>query len=155
MSPSKLLDNTRSYRRTISVGASAPTARWNAKLLPSLGRLNVVDSVSGQNARYRINEITARHWRTLATKSGIPNLWHCMQSLPATASPAIDQIEARLRAQFPEREYTTIRAGIRTRARRFARTAAPEFEPGGVPQPMLPTHPEAFEVVERLMVVVE
>ena len=48
--PRKPTSAARPYRRTISVGASAPTSRWNPQLLSPRSCVNCVDSVSGQHA---------------------------------------------------------------------------------------------------------
>jgi serine/threonine-protein kinase HipA len=79
-------------------------------------------AVHGKRAHYRLNEILGRHWAELAEKSGIPGLLELMQQLVAMAPGAMEGLEARLPRGFPERVYTTIRAGVVRQARRFEQT---------------------------------
>ena len=79
-------------------------------------------AVRGKRPHYRLNEITAVHWRALAKQTGLPDLWTRMQSLVESASAALGRVEKRLSNAFPERVYTTISDGVRGQAQRFAQT---------------------------------
>jgi hypothetical protein len=48
-----------------------------------------------------------------------------MQMLIEVAPAAVDRLEQRLPAGFPERVYRTIRSGVRAQARRFKQSIAP------------------------------
>ena len=87
-----------------------------------LEKAKLAMAVRGKRAHYRLNEISARHWQELAQRAGVPGLWQRMQALAESAVQAIDRVEAQLVAGFPERVYSSIRAGIRSQARRFAQT---------------------------------
>jgi serine/threonine-protein kinase HipA len=76
-------------------------------------------ALHGNRAHYRLNEITARHWRELAAQSGVPDLWVRMQALVASATRALERVENLLPPSFPERVYATIRGGVQQQARRF------------------------------------
>jgi len=81
-------------------------------------------AIPGKNPHYRITEVLARHWQALAQKSGVPGLWDRIQELVERAPGAIDRLQEHLPREFPERVFTTIRAGIRDQARRFKQTNA-------------------------------
>jgi serine/threonine-protein kinase HipA len=87
-----------------------------------LEKAKLAMALRGKRAHYRLNEIGARHWQELAQRAGVPGLWQRMQALAESAVQAIDRVEAKLVAGFPERVYSSIRAGIRSQARRFAQT---------------------------------
>jgi len=78
-------------------------------------------AVRGKRPHYRLNEITARHWRGLAERTGIPGLWQRMEAFVASAEPVVKRLEGRLPRHFPERVYTTIRDGVKKQSDRFAR----------------------------------
>lgn len=86
-------------------------------------RAKLAMAVNGRRAHYRINEITGRHWRELAERAGVANLWNRMQTLVAQTSAAFERIQARLPPGFPERVYSRIRTGVLGQTRRFADTA--------------------------------
>ena len=81
-------------------------------------------AIPGKNPHYRIAEVLARHWRTLAQKSGVPDLWDRIQGLVEVAPAAIDRLQESLPQGFPDRVYATIRTGIHSQARRFKQTSA-------------------------------
>jgi serine/threonine-protein kinase HipA len=89
-----------------------------------LERAKLAMAVRGRRPHYRIDEITGRHWRELSQEVDIANLWDRMQTLVTDATVAIERVESRLPADFPERLYKRIRAGVLHQARRFAATAA-------------------------------
>jgi serine/threonine-protein kinase HipA len=79
-------------------------------------------AVRGRRPHYRLNEITGRHWHELAERTGVPSLWNRMQSFVESAPAALERVEKCLPRAFPERVYTTIRAGVRAQTQRFAKT---------------------------------
>lgn len=78
-------------------------------------------ALHGRRAHYRLNEITARHWRELAARTAIARLWERMQSLVASAEPALKRLEKRLPKMFPEPVFLRIRDGVLQQAGRFVR----------------------------------
>lgn len=90
----------------------------------ALQKAKLAMAVRGKRAHYRLNEILGRHWVEIAEKSGIPDVLERMEALVATARGAMEQLEARLPKGFPDRVYTTIRAGVRRQAERFEQTLA-------------------------------
>lgn len=89
-----------------------------------LERAKLAMAVRSRRPHHRIDEITGRHWRELAERVAVADLWTRMQALVAELPAALERVEARLPQRFPERIYTRIRAGVLSQARRFAATAA-------------------------------
>lgn len=89
-----------------------------------LERAKLAMAVRGRRPHYRIDEITGRHWHELSQQVPIANLWDRMQTLVAEATVAVERLEARLPADFPQRVYARIRAGVLHQSRRFTQTAA-------------------------------
>jgi serine/threonine-protein kinase HipA len=89
-----------------------------------LERAKLAMAVHGRRAHYRIDEITGRHWRELAQRVAVADLWTRMQALVAETPAAFERLGGRLPQEFPERVYTRTRAGVLRQARRFAATAA-------------------------------
>ncbi len=89
-----------------------------------LERAKLAMAIRGRRPHYRIDEITGRHWRELAERVAVADLWPGMQALVAEAPAALARVEARLPQEFPGRIYARIRAGVLGQARRFAATAA-------------------------------
>ena len=87
-------------------------------------RAKLAMAIWGRRPRYRIDEITGRHWRDLSERVGLANLWSQMQALVTEAPVALERLEARLAPAFPERVYTRIRAGVLRQSQRFTETAA-------------------------------
>jgi len=89
-----------------------------------LERAKLAMAIRGRRPHYRIDEITGRHWRELAERVAVVDLWTRMQALVAEMPAALERVEARLPLEFPERIYTQTRLGVLSQARRFAATAA-------------------------------
>jgi hypothetical protein len=81
-------------------------------------------AVRDRRAHYRIDEITGRHWRELAERVAIADLWPRMQALVGETPTAFERLQARLPQHFPERVFIRTRAGALGQARRFAATTA-------------------------------
>jgi serine/threonine-protein kinase HipA len=80
-------------------------------------------AIPGKNPHYRIAEVLARHWQALALKAGVRGLWDRIQEFVEIAPGAIDRLRETLPQNFPERVYTTIRAGVHSQAQRFKHTS--------------------------------
>ena len=87
-----------------------------------LEKAKLAMAVAGRRPHYRLREITARHWRELAERTGVADLWTRMQSFVESAPGAIDRLGDCLPRGFPERVYTTVQEGVRAQAQRFAQT---------------------------------
>lgn len=79
-------------------------------------------AVPGRRPHYRLREITARHWRELAERTGVADLWTRMQSFVESAPSALERLGDRLPRGFPERVYATVQMGIRAQVQRFMQT---------------------------------
>jgi serine/threonine-protein kinase HipA len=88
----------------------------------SFQKAKLAMAIRGKRPHYRLNEIIGRHWQELARTSGVPALWQRMQSLIEGAVPAMESLHHRLPSGFPERVYSTIRAGILRQSQRFQQT---------------------------------
>jgi serine/threonine-protein kinase HipA len=87
-------------------------------------KAKLATAVRSKNAHYRIDEITARHWRTLADETGIPGLWERMQAFVDAAAIAISQLAQHLPGSFPPRVYDAIEHGVHAQARKFRNARA-------------------------------
>lgn len=89
----------------------------------ALERAKMAMAIRGRRPHYRIDEITGRHWRELADRTAITDLWSRMQALVDAAPAAFERLEAALPAHFPEHVFTRIRTGVVNQARRFKASA--------------------------------
>ena len=89
----------------------------------ALERAKLAMAVRARRPHYRIDEITGRHWRELAERVGVTNLWNRMETLVAEAPATLERLEAVLPPDFPERVYTRILAGVSSQSRHFTETA--------------------------------
>jgi serine/threonine-protein kinase HipA len=76
-------------------------------------------AVSGRNRHYKLVEIQARHWRTLALRTGGEPLWDRMRELVASAEAAVDRVAARMPRIFPDMVISKIAAGVRGQVKKF------------------------------------
>jgi serine/threonine-protein kinase HipA len=89
-----------------------------------LEKAKLAMAVHGKRAHYRLREIQPRHWKVLAGGVPVASLWEHMVAMVESAAAAIDRVEAKLPKSFPDRVFTTIRAGVRTQMQRFLVGAA-------------------------------
>ena len=80
-------------------------------------------SVRSKNAHSRIREIRSRHWKTLATRTGIPLAWERMLHMATAAGDALERIGNVLPKDFPSRVFDRIRIGVTRSAKQFLREA--------------------------------
>jgi serine/threonine-protein kinase HipA len=76
-------------------------------------------SIRGRSRHYKLKEIHARHWRTLAQRVGVPGLWERMNELVATAAAKVEGVKKRLPRGFPKRVIDTIAQGVRSQSATF------------------------------------
>jgi serine/threonine-protein kinase HipA len=87
-----------------------------------LEKAKLAMAIRGRRPHYRLDEITGRHFRDLAGRAGVPDLWSRMQALIEAAPDALARLAARLPKGFPERVFSRIRAGVIKQCRRFRET---------------------------------
>lgn len=81
-------------------------------------------ALHSKSAHYRLNEIRVRHWQSLARECGVDGVWERMLQLVEGIDHALDAVESRLSAEFPEHIWTSISKGARTLASQFWREVA-------------------------------
>jgi serine/threonine-protein kinase HipA len=74
-------------------------------------------AVRSRNVHYELARIQTRHWLGLAQRSGAEGVWEAMQALVARVKPAIEAVQMRLPAGFPERTAQAIFEGLRQQSR--------------------------------------
>jgi serine/threonine-protein kinase HipA len=79
-------------------------------------------SLRGQNAHYRLNEIHVRHWQRLATSCG-PRVFNRMTVMVERVDDALQAVERRLPAGFPDNVWSRVAEGMRRHAAQFLRSA--------------------------------
>lgn len=82
-------------------------------------KVRLAMSLPGRRRHYRLDEVQVRHWRELAQRSGVPQIWVRMTRLVESADAALQTVEKLLPADFPERVFTKIAAGVRKQVNRF------------------------------------
>lgn len=78
-------------------------------------------AVRSKNAHYKLAEIQTRHWRELATKSGVEGAWDAMSALVSRVEAAHETVQARLPKDFPTAVAARIFDGVRRQAGAFVR----------------------------------
>lgn len=74
-------------------------------------------AVRSRNVHYELARIQTRHWLGLAQRSGAEGVWEAMQALVARVKSAIEAVQMRLPAGFPERTAQAIFEGLRQQSR--------------------------------------
>lgn len=78
-------------------------------------------ALHSKHTHYRLSEIRVRHWQRLARECGVEGVWGKMLQLVETVDGALNAVEGRLPAGFPEHIWTTISNGARRHASQFQR----------------------------------
>ena len=81
-------------------------------------------AVHSKSAHYRLTEVRVRHWQRLARECGVDGVWEKMLRLVEGIDSALDAVEGRLPAGFPEHIWTAISNGARRHASQFERELA-------------------------------
>jgi serine/threonine-protein kinase HipA len=76
------------------------------------------------NTHYRLNEVRVRHWQRLARECGVDGVWEKMLQLVEGIDRALQAVESRLPAEFPQHIWSAIRSGAREHAAQFHRELA-------------------------------
>jgi serine/threonine-protein kinase HipA len=82
-------------------------------------------ALSGKNRHYKIAEIHAPHWHSLAQRVGGAALWRRMRQLVESTESVLERTHGALPIAFPERVISTIANGVRDQSRKFLAGAPP------------------------------
>jgi serine/threonine-protein kinase HipA len=96
----------------------------NGANLISPHRAKMAMALRGKNAHYRLKEIHARHWKSLAASTGVEGLWEQMNLMVASTDAALSRVHDRLPRGFPEPVWTQVAQGMKTHAARFMSESA-------------------------------
>ncbi|MDH0863407.1 type II toxin-antitoxin system HipA family toxin [Mitsuaria sp. GD03876] len=81
-------------------------------------RAKLAMGLKSKNMHYRLSELQPRHWHALAAQAG-GDAWPRMLDLAHRVPEALDAVERRLPAGFPESTWQPIASGTRRHARQF------------------------------------
>ena len=76
-------------------------------------------ALRSKNAHYDVNTIQTRHWHTLASKNGGPDVWEAMLGLVGRIESALSTVERRLPDGFPPAVWVPVAAGMRSQRDTF------------------------------------
>lgn len=76
-------------------------------------------ALRSKNAHYEVNTIQTRHWHTLASKNGGPDVWEAMLGLVGRIESALPTVERRLPDGFPPAVWVSVAAGMRSQRDKF------------------------------------
>lgn len=76
-------------------------------------------AVRGKNPHRELHRIATRHWRTLAARTGVPDMFEQMVAMVERTDEALRALESQLPLAFPEHVWTPIAAGVRSQGERF------------------------------------
>lgn len=85
-------------------------------------RAKLAMALRGQNAHCRLNEILVRHWQRLASSCG-PGVFDRMTAMVERVSAALQAVERRLPAEFPNNVWSRVAEGMGRHAAQFLRSA--------------------------------
>lgn len=75
------------------------------------------------NTHYRLRDIRARHWLSLAERCGVDGVWPQMVDMAAGVDAALDRAQSSLPNDFPARVWTAVQDGMTRHAGQFLREA--------------------------------
>lgn len=79
--------------------------------------------VRSKNLHYRLRDVRAGHWQTLANSTG-PDVWDRLLTMAQSTDGVLDDVARKLPAGFPERVWDRVATGTRKHARQFLKEAA-------------------------------
>ena len=85
-------------------------------------------ALRGKNPHRKLQRITVRHWRTLASQTAVPNAFEQMVAMVDSAEGALASLELRLPPGFPERVWVGVAEGVRKHREQFLSNAAAVVE---------------------------
>lgn len=91
----------------------------NAPNLVSLHKARLALALRATNVHYKLLGIQTRHWRELASQSGVADAFEGMLALVGNAPAALRHVEQELPPDFPEPLWHTVKAGVLAQCQRF------------------------------------
>ena len=85
-------------------------------------RAKLARALGDQNAHYRLDETHARHWQRLAASCG-PGVFGRMTAMVEEVDNALQAVERRLPAGFPNRVWSRVTESMRRQLAQFLRSA--------------------------------
>lgn len=85
----------------------------------SLHDAKLAMALRSKNRHFRLIDMQTRHWQALAQSCGVQNAWSHLQALVERIDDALDTVEAKLPAGFPETVWRKISKGMRAHATLF------------------------------------
>jgi serine/threonine-protein kinase HipA len=82
-------------------------------------RVKLAMALKGKSSHYRMQEIHTHHWQALAKLTGAPDAFEQMVGLVLQVPYALERVVEQLPADFPQRVFKPIRAGMVAQAQRF------------------------------------
>ena len=82
-------------------------------------RAKLAMSLRGKNVHYHLHEIHSRHWQALAAQSGVPDAFDQMGGMVLQVPLALEETQAQLPAEFPNRVFAAIQRGMMGQAQKF------------------------------------
>lgn len=93
-------------------------------------------ALHSKNTHYKLREIRARHWMSLAQRSGVEGVWQKMTDMVVSVDAALERVQTRLPDDFPPRVWGAVRTGTKRHAQQFLREVTALTTPAAtVPQP--------------------
>ena len=83
-------------------------------------------AIRGSRPHRHLGELSVRHWRSLAHRTGAPNAFERMVDLVERSDGALDTVEQMLPPGYPAQLWERIAAGARSQRRRFLDVLARE-----------------------------
>ena len=80
-------------------------------------------ALHSKNVHYKLREISARHWRTLAGNCGVEGAWERMLTMVAGVDMALARVQPLLPASYPTRVWDAVKNGMTRHVRRFLQEA--------------------------------
>jgi serine/threonine-protein kinase HipA len=76
-------------------------------------------ALRGKSAHYKLQSIQTRHWRALASQSGVADAFDAMRMLVGNAPAALQRVEQELPPDFPEQLWHAVKDGVLAQCQRF------------------------------------
>lgn len=82
-------------------------------------KMELAMAVRGKRPHRELLRIAARHWRAVAERTGVLDLFEQMVAMVERAEDALQALESRLPNGFPEQVWASISMGVRAQRERF------------------------------------
>jgi serine/threonine-protein kinase HipA len=84
-------------------------------------KVKLAMAVHSKSAHYKLSEIQYRHWKSLASRSGVEGAWDAMQCMAQRLDEALVQVESKLPMDFPVVLAKSVFQGARYHLAQFER----------------------------------